>query len=78
MARELGPDNVRVNCITPGLIQTDITAGKLTDDMTANILAGIPMNRLGDAIDIARARCSSAAIFPPTPPASPWTLTAAC
>ncbi|SBX34554.1 3-oxoacyl-[acyl-carrier-protein] reductase FabG [Klebsiella pneumoniae] len=55
MARELGPDNVRVNCITPGLIQTDITAGKLTDDMTANILAGIPMNRLGDAIDIARA-----------------------
>ncbi|MHC5871407.1 SDR family oxidoreductase, partial [Klebsiella pneumoniae] len=25
------------------------------DDMTANILAGIPMNRLGDAIDIARA-----------------------
>ncbi|PLL62956.1 short-chain dehydrogenase, partial [Klebsiella pneumoniae] len=53
MARELGPDNVRVNCITPGLIQTDITAGKLTDDMTANILAGIPMNRLGDAIDIA-------------------------
>ena len=45
MARELGPDNVRVNCITPGLIQTDITAGKLTDDMTANILAGIPMNR---------------------------------
>ncbi len=55
MARELGPDNVRVNCITPGLIQTDITAGKLTDDMTANILAGIPMNRLGDAINIARA-----------------------
>ncbi len=55
MARELGPDNVRVNCITPGLIQTDITAGKLTDAMTANILAGIPMNRLGDAVDIARA-----------------------
>ncbi len=55
MARELGPDNVRVNCITPGLIQTDITAGKLTDDTTANILTGIPMNRLGDAIDIARA-----------------------
>ncbi|HCL5345217.1 TPA: SDR family oxidoreductase [Salmonella enterica] len=55
MARELGPDNVRVNCITPGLIQTDITAGKLTDEMIANILAGIPMNRLGDAVDIARA-----------------------
>ncbi|MEX2977583.1 SDR family NAD(P)-dependent oxidoreductase [Serratia fonticola] len=55
MARELGPDNVRVNCITPGLIQTDITAGKLSDEMKVNILAGIPLNRLGDAIDIARA-----------------------
>ncbi|UXY13053.1 SDR family oxidoreductase [Kosakonia sp. ML.JS2a] len=55
MARELGPDNIRVNAITPGLIQTDITAGKLTDQMRENILAGIPMNRLGDAVDIARA-----------------------
>ncbi|HGM5490191.1 TPA: SDR family NAD(P)-dependent oxidoreductase [Serratia fonticola] len=55
MARELGPDNVRVNCITPGLIQTDITAGKLSDEMKVNILAGIPLNRLGDAVDIARA-----------------------
>lgn len=55
MARELGPDNIRVNAITPGLIQTDITAGKLTEQMRDNILAGIPMNRLGDAVDIARA-----------------------
>lgn len=55
MARELGPDNIRVNAITPGLIQTDITAGKLTDQMRENILTGIPMNRLGDAVDIARA-----------------------
>jgi NAD(P)-dependent dehydrogenase (short-subunit alcohol dehydrogenase family) len=55
MARELGPDNVRVNSVTPGLIQTDITAGKLTDEMRAKILEGIPMNRLGDALDVARA-----------------------
>lgn len=55
MARELGPDNIRVNAITPGLIQTDITAGKLTDQMRDNILTSIPMNRLGDAVDIARA-----------------------
>ncbi len=41
MARELGPDNIRVNAITPGLIQTDIT-GKLTDQMRENILAGDP------------------------------------
>lgn len=55
MARELGPDNVRVNAIAPGLIQTDITAGKLSDEMRQQILTGIPLNRLGDAADIAGA-----------------------
>lgn len=55
MARELGPDGIRVNCVTPGLIQTDITGGKLTDELRREILKGIPLNRLGDAIDVARA-----------------------
>jgi len=54
MARELGPDGIRVNMVTPGLIQTDITGGKLTPEMKAEILKGIPLNRLGDAIDVAR------------------------
>jgi len=53
MAREFGPDGIRVNAITPGLIQTDITAGKLTDAMRADILKGIPLNRLGEAADVA-------------------------
>ncbi len=54
MARELGPDGIRVNCVTPGLIQTDITGGKLTPEMKEEIKKGIPLNRLGDAIDVAR------------------------
>ena len=54
MAREFGPHGIRVNCVTPGLIQTDITGGKLTDEMRAEIIRGIPLNRLGDAIDVAR------------------------
>lgn len=54
MAREFGRDGIRVNCITPGLIQTDITQGKLTDEQKAQIIADIPLARLGDAIDIAR------------------------
>ncbi len=53
MARELGPDGIRVNSVTPGLIQTDITGGKLTPEMKAEILKGIPLNRLGDAEDVA-------------------------
>ncbi len=55
MARELGPDGIRVNCVTPGLIQTDITAGKLSEAMQAEILKGIPLDRLGQAEDVAGA-----------------------
>ena len=55
MARELGPDNIRVNSVTPGLIQTDITGGKLTDDLKAEVIKGIPLGRLGVADDIANA-----------------------
>lgn len=54
MAREFGVHNIRINSVTPGLIQTDITGGKLTDEMKTQILTGIPLNRLGDAQDVAR------------------------
>lgn len=54
MAREFGPAGIRFNCVTPGLIQTDITGGKLTEEMRADIIKGIPLARLGDAIDVAR------------------------
>jgi NAD(P)-dependent dehydrogenase (short-subunit alcohol dehydrogenase family) len=53
MARELGPDGIRVNCVTPGLIQTDITGGMLTDEMKVEIAKGIPLGRLGTAEDVA-------------------------
>jgi NAD(P)-dependent dehydrogenase (short-subunit alcohol dehydrogenase family) len=53
MARELGPDGIRVNCVTPGLVQTDITGDKLTDAMRAEILKGIPLGRLGTVDDVA-------------------------
>jgi NAD(P)-dependent dehydrogenase (short-subunit alcohol dehydrogenase family) len=54
MARELGPDNIRVNCVTPGLIQTDITGDKLTEAMKGEIIKGIPLGRLGTTEDVAR------------------------
>ncbi|RDV04507.1 SDR family NAD(P)-dependent oxidoreductase [Undibacter mobilis] len=53
MARELGNDGVRVNSVTPGLIQTDINAGKISDEKKVEILAGIPLNRLGVPQDVA-------------------------
>ena len=55
MARELGPDSIRVNSITPGLIQTDISKGKLSDEKKAEIAQTIPLGRLGVADDVAGA-----------------------
>ncbi|MBE0405083.1 3-oxoacyl-[acyl-carrier protein] reductase [Halomonas citrativorans] len=55
MARELGASGIRVNSVTPGLIATDITAGKLDDQMKAKILEGIPLARLGGPADVANA-----------------------
>ena len=53
MAREFGPDGIRVNCVTPGLIETDITGDKLTPAIKADVIKGIPLGRLGAAIDVA-------------------------
>lgn len=53
MARELAPDGVRANAVCPGFIATDITGGRLTDEMMATILDGIPMGRAGAASDVA-------------------------
>ena len=55
MARELGPDGIRVNCITPGLIGTDIIKGKLTEEKKVEIAETIPLGRLGRPQDIAGA-----------------------
>lgn len=53
MARECGVDNIRVNCITPGLIETDINKGLIPDDRMADILGQIPLNRIGEPADVA-------------------------
>jgi NAD(P)-dependent dehydrogenase (short-subunit alcohol dehydrogenase family) len=53
MAREFGPDGIRINCVTPGLVETDITGDKLTPEMKSEIIKGIPLGRLGAAGDVA-------------------------
>ena len=55
MAREFGGDGVRVNCITPGLIETDITQGKLSPERKQEIAGTIPLARLGRPDDVAGA-----------------------
>jgi NAD(P)-dependent dehydrogenase (short-subunit alcohol dehydrogenase family) len=55
MARELGPDGIRVNAIAPGTIDTDIFQGKLSDEQRKAIAANVPLGRLGTADDVAKA-----------------------
>ncbi|MEF7614023.1 glucose 1-dehydrogenase [Aquincola sp. MAHUQ-54] len=55
MAREFAPEGIRINCITPGLIGTDIIKGKLDETRKAEIAETIPLGRLGRAADVAGA-----------------------
>ena len=55
MARELGSAGIRVNCVTPGLIDTDIIKGKLPEERKTEIAGTIPLGRLGRPEDIAGA-----------------------
>lgn len=52
-ARELAPEGIRVNALCPGFIDTDITAGMMTQQMLAEVIAAIPMGRAGRAKDVA-------------------------
>ncbi len=52
-ARELGPDNIRVNAICPSFIDTDITAGMMTPERMQSIIASVPMGRPGHAHEVA-------------------------
>ena len=53
MAREYGIDGIRVNCVTPGLIATDINKGLIPEDRMKGILEQIPLNRIGAPDDVA-------------------------
>jgi NAD(P)-dependent dehydrogenase (short-subunit alcohol dehydrogenase family) len=50
-AHELGPSNVTVNAIRPGLVE--VARQDLPDDMKQDFLSIIPLNRLGRPRDIA-------------------------
>jgi 3-oxoacyl-[acyl-carrier protein] reductase len=54
LARELGSRNITVNCIAPGFIETDMTAG-LAEAQQKALLAAIPLGHLGKPADIAHA-----------------------
>lgn len=54
LAKELGPSNIRVNCIAPGVIKTDMNA-HLTLDVIEDLKNETPLCKIGGPEDIANA-----------------------
>jgi 3-oxoacyl-[acyl-carrier protein] reductase len=54
LARELGSRNITVNCVAPGFIDTDMTAG-LAEEQQKALLTQIPLGHLGQPADVAHA-----------------------
>ncbi|HEX4330337.1 MAG TPA: glucose 1-dehydrogenase [Burkholderiales bacterium] len=60
MAAELGPDQIRVNCINPVFnadtaLSAEFAGGDLSDASKAKFLSSIPMGRFSTALDVANA-----------------------
>ena len=53
LAKEVGPSNIRVNAIAPGIIDTDMNKNLTTEELE-QIKEQIPLNKIGKAIDIAK------------------------
>jgi 3-oxoacyl-[acyl-carrier protein] reductase len=53
-ARELASRGITVNCVAPGFIETDMT-DKLPEETRTSLMSQIPLARLGQPEDIARA-----------------------
>lgn len=54
LAKEVGARGIRVNCIAPGFIETDMTA-VLKEDLKAAMIESVPLKRGGKPEDIANA-----------------------
>lgn len=55
-ADELGPSGVRVNSVQPSLVDTELVAWPMADEaLVASYMANMPVARIGDPVDVARA-----------------------
>lgn len=54
LAKELAPSNVRVNCVSPGVIDTQMNA-HLSDEEMEELISSIPVGRIGSPSDVGEA-----------------------
>lgn len=54
LAKEVGPSGVTVNCVAPGVVETDMMAGFSAEDKAA-LAEETPVGRLGTPEEVARA-----------------------
>ena len=54
LAKELGPSGIQVNCVAPGVIDTEMN-GNLSSDTLDALKEEIPLGKLGTAADVAAA-----------------------
>lgn len=52
LAAEFSCHNIRINCVSPGFIDTDLTRENLGETGIKKILERVPINRLGNPADI--------------------------
>ena len=53
MAKELGPSNIRVNCVCPGMISTTFHDTFTKDEVRKNVAAATPLRREGSSSEVA-------------------------
>jgi 3-oxoacyl-[acyl-carrier protein] reductase len=54
LAREVGPRGIRINCVLPGYIATDMTS-RLSEDSVGAVVARTPLGRIGRPKEVADA-----------------------
>jgi len=52
LAKELAPSNIHVNCVAPGIIETDMNS-HMNNEESTNLKGSIPLMRFGTALEIA-------------------------